>query len=142
MATIGNSDEFVSGIVARMGSNAENLSPESFLVAAESAELELGWEYPISAPLKVLWFYNRGVRHATYILMIESAHKFRYNKIFLQNRFEHYSKLIEKMDKDFEAAKNENTDIFGPTSFSEEFILNGMTTYIPNVRDYDQYGRE
>ena len=141
--TLTDLDNLSEKLALKMGSNAENLSSEGFEVAAQSANLELGWEFPCSHPKKVLWYMNRGLRYCIEILMIESAHKFRYDKIFLQNRFAHYEAILKKMDSDFEKAQEVDPSIFATVSvLDENYVLNGMIRYIPNVRDYDSYGRE
>jgi len=143
MAELTSLADLVGKLPLRMGSNAENLSEEGFEVAAESAMNELGWELPCSHPKKVLWIMNRGLRYCVEILMVESAHKFRYDKIFLQNRFAHYKQIIDKMDQDFMKAMEDDPGLFSTTStLDENFVLNGVTRYIPNIRDYDIYGRE
>lgn len=139
--TIADQTDFIAGLTLRMGANSENISDDGYAVGAETAMSELGWDYPLSHPLKVFWAYSRGVRHCLFILLIESAHKFRYKDIFLQNRFSHYSTLIDKLDKDFEKAKEENAEMFfSAASVSAEDIISSMCAYIPNVRDYDIYG--
>lgn len=139
--SIADQSELIDGITLRLGSNSGNVSDDGYVVGAETAMAELGWDYPLSHPLKVFWAFNRGVRHCIFILQIESAHKYRYKDIFLQNRFTHYSALIEKMDKDFEKAKGENPDMFFSAANADaESIISSICAYIPNIRDYDIYG--
>jgi hypothetical protein len=143
MASISNTDELIDILRLKMGTNSDNVTDDGFGVAVDSALMELGWVLPCTHPKKVLWIINRSLRYTLEILLIESAHKFRYDKIFLQNRFEHYSKLIERMDKDFQTAIDEDSALFSTmTTIDSEYIVNAMTTYIPNLREYDAYGRE
>ncbi len=143
MNAINSSDELIEILSFRMGTNSSNLTESGFSVAVDSALLELGWVLPCTHPKQVLWIINRSLRYCLEILLIESAHKFRYDKIFLQNRFSHYQTLIEKMDKDFEKAIEDNPSLFANmVQIDSEYIVNAMTSYIPNLRDYDIYGRE
>jgi hypothetical protein len=139
---ISNIDDLIEGIKLRMGGNAENVTEDGLNVAAETALSELGWAIPVAHPLKIFWTYHRAVRHSTHILMIESAHKFRYKEIFLQNRFSHYKSLIDDMDKAFERAKDENPELFMDSVYIDDAsITSSLSYYIPNVSDYDNLGR-
>lgn len=139
---ISSTDAFIEGIGLRMGGNSANLTSEGFEVAAETALNELGWSIPIDHPLKVFWAFQRGVRHAVFILMVESAHKFRYKEIFLQNRFSHYKSMIDDMDKAFENAKEENPDVFSASVYIDDAtISSSLSFYITNLGDFDELGR-
>ena len=143
MNSINSVENLIEILSFKMGTNADNLTEEGFRVAIDSALLELGWVLPCTHPKQVLWIINRSLRYSIEILLIESAHKFRYDKIFLQNRFSHYQALIEKMDSDFEKAIEDNPSLFSSMNQTDpEYIVNAMTSYIPNLRDYDEYGRE
>lgn len=143
MNSIDSVENLIETLSFKMGTNADNLTEEGFQVAIDSALLELGWVLPCTHPKKVLWIINRSLRYCIEILLIESAHKFRYDKIFLQNRFSHYQELIKKMDADFEKAIEENPSLFASmVEIDPDYIVNAMTTYIPNLRDFDIYGRE
>lgn len=139
---IQNLDEHVAIITTRMGKNADNVTSEGLESGANTAMTELGWSYPIQVLLKEHWAVLRGIRHSLFILQVESAHKFRYKDIFLQNRFAHYTTLIEKMDKDFEKAKEDNPDLFADAIFVDDETIKTMVGYyIPNTSDYDTLGR-
>jgi hypothetical protein len=140
---INSTDELIDTLRFKMGTNSDNLTDDGFSVAVDSALLELGWVLPCTHPNKVLWIINRSLRYCIEILLIESAHKFRYDKIFLQNRFSHYQALITKMDDDFRRAIEDNPSLFSSmVQLDPEFIVSSMMAYIPNLRDYDIYGRE
>ena len=139
---ISSKDDFIEGIGLRMGGNSANLTPDGFDVAADTALNELGWSVPIDHPLKVFWAYQRGVRHSVYILMVESAHKFRYKEIFLQNRFSHYKSMIDDMDKAFDKAKEDNPELFADSVYiDDQSIASSLSFYIPNLGDFDALGR-
>ena len=139
---ISDIDALVEGFVNKFGKNSSNLSEDLQIAACNTAMSELGWSFPLDHHLKDFWAINRAVRHGLSILQIESAHKFRYKEIFLQNRFAHYTQLIEKMDKDFEKAKEENPTLFIDTTFIDpEYLTRMLSYYIRNERDYDNLGR-
>ena len=139
---INSTDDFIEGIKLRMGGNSVNVSEDGLGVAAETALDELGWSIPVDHPLKVFWAYQRAVRHAVYILMVESAHKFRYKEIFLQNRFAHYKAMIDDMDKSFKEAKEENPELFASATYiDDETISSSLSFYIPNISQFDGLGR-
>ena len=139
---ISSKDDFIEGIGLRMGGNSVTLTSDGFDVAADTALNELGWSVPIDHPLKVFWAYQRGVRHSVYILMVESAHKFRYKEIFLQNRFSHYKSMIDDMDKAFDKAKEDNPELFADSVYiDDQSIASSLSFYIPNLGDFDTLGR-
>ena len=139
---ISDIDALVEGFSLRFGKNASNLSEDGQTAACNTAMSELGWVFPLTHHLKEFWALNRAVRHGLAIIQIESAHKFRYKDIFLQNRFSHYTALIEKMDKDYEVAKEENPDLFLDAMYIDtDKLAESMSYYIRNERDYDELGR-
>ena len=134
-------DDVVEALKPKFGVTADSLSDDAYLDAATSALKELGWSVPIDQPLKEYWILERGVRHSIFILMIEAARKFRYKQIHLQNRFEHYSKILELLDKQYEQAKKDNSDLFASSVFVDPDTLCSWITYIPNARDYNFLGK-
>ena len=98
------------------------------------------WALPIAHPLKVHWVIERSVRHSVFILMLEAARKFRYKQIHLQNRFEHYNKILTLMDELYAKAKVENPELFSDSVFADSDTLCNWITYIPNARQYNNLG--
>jgi len=86
--------------------------------AVVAAERDTGWLLPQSTNFKIKWILERSKRHIFFYLLSESAAKFRYKNIHLQHRFEHYSKLVDRMDKDFAKAMEDDAFEFaGVSSF-------------------------
>lgn len=81
--------------------------PTDYSNACDDAARDTGWAYPVSGDVKVKWQKDRAKRHIFFYLWSESAHKFKYKQINLQHRFDHYEKLIKKMDLDWEKAQEE-----------------------------------
>lgn len=78
-----------------------------YVNACNDAAMETGFSFPTSTDFQTLWNKTRAKRHLFFYLLSESAHKFKYEQINLQHRFEHYRKLIDDMDLKYEEAKEE-----------------------------------
>lgn len=89
--------------------------------AADDAINEFESEYPVDGQLLEYWVKKRAKRHIFYYLLTESAHKFKFEQINLQHRFDHYSKLIESEDKAFEVFMEERPDLFAGVSSYKMF---------------------
>lgn len=71
--------------------------------AVENAERETGWTLPTTNSEKINWLIERAKRHIFFMLMSESAHKFKVKQYSLNHRFDHYHALIKTMDEKYEA---------------------------------------
>lgn len=99
-----------------MGGSVERVSDEGYDEATAQVEREIGiTSYPVTDDTLCYWAVERLRRHVTYILMVESAHKFQYKQIHIEHRFKHYIQLIDKMDKEWENAMDDNPHLFGST---------------------------
>ena len=134
-------DLIVEALKPKFGVTADSLTEDAYADAVNSALRELGWSVPIDHPLKEHWTLERATRHSVFILMIESARKFRYKQIHLQNRFEQYNKILEMMDAQFETAKKNDPELFSDSVFVDSDTLCGWITYIPNAREYNSLGK-
>ena len=88
------------------------LAEDDYTNAVDDAERETGFSLPTTDAFQIRWLKERTKRHLFFYLMSESAHKFKVDQINLQHRFEHYNKIIEKMDKAFEEALESNPEKF------------------------------
>jgi hypothetical protein len=104
--------DVVDLITIQMSTTASALSPEGLESAVESAMSELGWSFPVTDNNKCWWVAKRAIRHACFILWVASAQKFKYKQVNLQQRFEHYEKLLKVMDTEFTTALATDTNIF------------------------------
>jgi hypothetical protein len=75
---------------------------------------------------------ERAKRHIFFYLLSESAHKFKYEQINLQHRFEHYRKIVRDMDWRYDKAKEEFY-----LEFSEASTVNAFGTKIDAGFQYD-----
>lgn len=85
---------------------------EDYKNATEDAINEFETSYPVEGQLLEFWVKKRAKRHLFYYLLSESAHKFKFEQINLQHRFDHYYKLIEVEDKLFALFIEERPDLF------------------------------
>lgn len=96
-------------------------SPIDYQNAINDALRETGWTLPVTTNFKIYWIKNRARRHLFFMLLSESAHKFKYEQINLQHRFEHYSKLVKSMDDSFIAAQEANPSEFSGVDPFKQF---------------------
>ena len=89
--------------------------------AVNNAQRDTGWTCPVSSDFKIQWLKERYKRWIFFFLWSESAHKFKFEQINLQHRFEHYKDLIKYMDEQFESAKEENIAEFAGAQAYEMF---------------------
>lgn len=105
-------EDVVNILTVQMSTAATVLSVDGMESAVDSALKELKWTYPISDPTKMLWVSKRTMRHACYILWVASAQKFKYKQVNLQQRFDHYEKLVKHMDMEYEEAVANDITLF------------------------------
>jgi len=103
--------------------------------AVATAILELKLTFPLNSSTLEYWAVERGKRHAYDIIRSGAAKKFRYKQIHMQQRFEHFNILIEKMDAEYAYALEINAELAG---------IGGemFTTYIGPGFVYDIYGND
>jgi len=75
--------------------------------AIDAAERDTGWSLPVSTAFKIKWITQRAKRSLYSFRRDESADKFKFKQIFLNQRFDNFFKLVEKMDEAFEKAQEE-----------------------------------
>jgi len=130
-----NQDDLIDLTQELMGGSSDRISIEGYETAASQTEKELTIIYPIADDVTSYWSVVRMRRHSIYILMVESAHKFQYKHIHLEHRFKHYIQLIEKMDKEWLDAMDDNPDLFGS-------VYSDFSFYLAPGFVYDALGRD
>jgi len=110
--------------------------------AADDASRETAWAFPVSSGFRTYWIKQRAKRHLFFYLMSESAHKFKYEQINLQHRFDHYSKVIEYMDTQFGLAIEEHPDEFTDLLGYGDDVVGIMGTQIAAGFRYSPAGRD
>jgi hypothetical protein len=119
MATELTSAEDLKTVIGiQLSSLSTLITADGYALVCDQVTLELGWSYPVTSPTKVLWMIKRGTRYAIELLRLAAASKFKFKQVNLQHRFDHYQKLIEDMDKEFETAMAADIGLFaGVDSF-------------------------
>ncbi len=135
-------DDLQEQVYLRLGEAKELLAgddpydPEHEVgLAVETAIQELSLTFPLSSPTLEYWAVERGKRHSYDVIRSSAATKFRYKQIHMQQRFEHFNALIEKMDADYAYALETNAELMQVGG--RLFI-----TYIRAGFIYDKYGRD
>lgn len=133
---LNSEQELVKFVQTIMGASYNKLSDDSFKAACKLAQMELHWSLPLTDDRKEYWLIERSKRYVIYILLTESAHKFQYKKIYLQQRFANYLKLLELMDKQFADALESMPDLFDTGTWPD------LCYYITNGFNYDFDGTD
>jgi len=133
---IRNTDELIEKVDLLMGDVSGLVIEDQKVAAIDQSLSELKWPLPNSDSFQCHWIIERTRRHILYIVAINHAHKFQYKQIRLNQRFDHYMKLIEKMDQEFANAMDLN-----PGKFPAEAGA-WLTEYRPCDFVYDQIGRD
>jgi len=92
------------------------LETTDYTDAVDQSERDCGWVLPQTTDFKITWLKRRAIRHLYQFLLSESANKFKVKDKFLNQKFEHYLKLVESEDKAFEKAQEDNTEEFADVS--------------------------
>ena len=102
--------EFIDQLIAEV-SIAALTNPADYENAADAASRET-WSLPVSGNFKIHWMLERGKRHLFFYLATQTAKKYKIKAISLNQKFDHYFKLIDYMDKAFEKIVEERPDEF------------------------------
>lgn len=84
------------------------LDSDDYSNACDDASRETGFSFPVADGFQTFWVKTRAKRHIFFYLLSESAHKFKYEQINLQHRFDHYRNIIEYMDEQYALALEEH----------------------------------
>jgi hypothetical protein len=106
-------EEFIDKLTEEVKNLDTYLERDDYVNALSDASAETGWAIPEDTAIKVLWLKKRAKRHIFFYLYTESAHKFKYKQINLQQRWEHYADILKVMDEEFLAFQEERPDLFG-----------------------------
>ncbi|TRO55555.1 hypothetical protein E2P64_06870 [Candidatus Bathyarchaeota archaeon] len=117
------------------------LENDDYTNALADAERETGWSLPQTSDFRIYWLKARAKRHIFFYLMTESAHKFKYKQINLQQRFEHYREIIKEMDEAFIAAQEANPQEFANVAAYMMFgtKIDAGFQYVPQTGEDSTY---
>jgi hypothetical protein len=131
-------EDFKEQIETELGDLSTKIDvPDDIDRATALAVSETGWTFPLSTDFRDYWMKQRTKRHIFFMLCGESAYKFKFKQINLQNRFEHFRSLIRIMDLEWESAKKENAAEFAGVSATHLF-----GTQIEPGFQYDDVGQD
>ncbi len=105
-------DTFIELLTMEVKGLSCYLEDDDYINAAADALRETGWSFDLSSTFQEYWTKQRAKRHLFFYLMTESAAKFKYDQINVQQQFEHYARLIALMDKRFAEVIEDNPDKF------------------------------
>lgn len=127
-------DELITTVQAEVKGLRSKFEEEDWELAVSDALRDTGWMLPVTNDTMLFWLKKRFKRHLFFMLYTESAHKFKFKQYNLQHRFDHYGKLIERMDKEWETFVNE-----------ELLLLEGVGAFATKVDagfQYDEHGHD
>ena len=73
--------------------------------AVQLASIECGWALPVMTSFRAHWLLERAYRHCIAMMCADTASKFKFKQINLQHRFDHWFKMLQELDKQFEKTK-------------------------------------
>ncbi|MDY0324785.1 MAG: hypothetical protein RBQ87_01260 [Candidatus Cloacimonadaceae bacterium] len=107
--------------------------------ACDDAAADTGWLFPIldTDMFKIKWIKQRARRHCYFKLMALAARKFKVEQLSLNQRFDHYEKLVTRLDTEFNEAIENNPEKFSDVDAYKMFGTIAGTGFI-----YDDLGRD
>jgi len=103
-----------------MKAQQSELTDDDYADAVDRAEAET-WALPQTSAFRIDWLKKRTIRHLYDFLSTQSARKFRAGKFYLDQRFDHYEKLIKRYDKEFQEALDAHINEFANVNAYEMF---------------------
>jgi hypothetical protein len=124
-------DQVIILLEQEFKSLADKLVDQDFENAIDDTVRETGWSFPISGNEQEYWFKRRSKRHLFYMLLTESAHKFKFESINLQQRFEHYRVLVRDEDREWVRWSEANVHLLAGAEARELFgsVVHGGFQY-------------
>ena len=86
---------------------SSKFSSDDYTNAVSAAERDTGWTLPVTTDFKIKWMIQRAKRHLYSYRRDESADKFKYKQLSLNQRFDNFYKLVKGMDEAFEKVQEE-----------------------------------
>lgn len=130
-------EELIAEVEQDIKGLSAQFDSEDYTSAATDAARETGWSFPTSDAFQLLWLKRRIKRNLYDMLRSESAHKFKFEGINLQDRFKHYSQLVKEEDEAFEAIQNAE-----PYKFAGVGVEHMFGSKLDGGFAYDQFGRD
>jgi hypothetical protein len=131
------SSELIDAVKIDVKGLTSYLADDDYDEAVADAERETGFTMPVTTSFQIQWMKRRTRRHLLSILVYDAARKFRAETFFINQRFEHYIKLLEMEDKAFAEALEADAFEFAGVSAFKVF-----GTKIEAGFQYDDVGRD
>jgi len=133
-------------LITRIERDLMDLSTEftadNYTDAVKDAEDELGWSMPQTDTFKLKWLRERAKRNLffNYRAGMLAADQ-QINQTHLEQPFEHFTKIIGEMDKEFTKAIDENLELFAGVDVSQLFgtKINAGFVYDAGGEDVTDY---
>lgn len=122
---------------------SSKFSSDDYTNAVDAAERDTGWSMPVSTDFRIKWMILRAKRHLYSYRRDESADKFKYKQLNLNQRFDNFYKLVENMDKAFEKAQDEYAHEFAGVDSLHLFgtKIDAGFQYVPQTRKDHTYDK-
>jgi len=132
-----SADDIIDLVKIQLSTSSELITDDGYESALAIAVSELGWEVPNSDTIQSMWLSKRTLRHCLFILWVASAQKFKYKQVNLQQRFEHYDRLLKVMDEEYTLAAESDSALFSNVAAYKQF-----GTAVGPGFSYDAIGRD
>jgi len=97
-------DELIDLLTDELKGLASDLADVDYENAIDAALRDTGWSLPQTSSFKEKWLISRSKRHLFFFLQTEAATQTRYHHFHIHQKFDHFERLITRMDEDFEKA--------------------------------------
>ncbi len=104
-------DEMIAQLVEEVVDPALT-DPTDYENAVDAAARETEWAFPVVTDFRIHWQMERAKRYLFFYLASKTARKFKIKQISLNQSFDHYFKLIDRMDEAFEKIVEDRPDEF------------------------------
>lgn len=135
-------DTLIETVQSEVKGLSRYLEDDDYENAVADAERECGWVLPVTSNFHIYWLKTRTKRHLFFYLLSESAHKFKYEQINLQHRFDHYFALIKSMDENFAAIMEQHPEEFLDAMGISDDVAGMFGTKIDAGFSYSPSGRD
>lgn len=136
-------DELIALLPQELKGLADDLESADYSNACDDASRDTGWSFPVSTDFQIKWQKERAKRALYAYLRDDAASDFQYKAVKIDQRFEHFNKLIKEADEKFEEAQAQNPEEFAGVSAFATFgtKIDAGFAYEPQTgrdRTYDE----
>lgn len=120
-------DSFVTKLQTIFNSTTV-FSADDYLNAYNAANVDTGFILPNSSDYQLKWLEKRAIRHLFFYKQIRSIENFDVPKAKLEQMYNHYAAIVDKMDTEFDDEKMGNPEAYGLSGGSQfgEVVSSGF----------------